>query len=74
MATRCTQLRGVALWSRVCLGELTLHQAADLVPVERCSIQTRATCGPMPSKYREYTSLYRTVKGFYHRLNADIRG
>lgn len=68
------QLRGVALWSRVCLGELTLHQAADLVPVEKVFDPDPRDVRAYAQQYREYTSLYRTVKGFYHRLNADIRG
>ena len=64
------QLRGTALWARVCLGEITLKQAADLVPVG-------ATFDPDPRDRRvyaksfdEYRRLYGTLKGTYHRLNA----
>lgn len=64
------QLRGVALWTRVCRGELTLEQAAALVPVAR-------TFEPDPSErqvyddhFREYRKLYGSLKGFYHRMNG----
>lgn len=64
------QLRGVALWARVCLGELTLEQAAALVPVA-------ARFRPVPGDrevyarhYAEYRKLYGAVKGLYHRLNG----
>jgi xylulokinase len=65
------QLRGVALWARVCLGELTLHEAARLVPVA-------GVFEPDPREVRVYAELFddfrhahRAVKGLYHRLNGD---
>lgn len=64
------QLRGICLWARVCLGELTLHEAADLVPVA-------ATFDPEPgdretyaASFDEYRRLYGTLKGTYKRLNG----
>lgn len=64
------QLRGVAMWALVCMGELTLQQAADRVPVAR-------TFDPVPGEreiyqqhFREYKKLYGSLKGFYRRLNG----
>ena len=66
------QLRGVALWARVCLGELTLHQAAALVPVAQQFTPDPRDVRTYDQNYREYRRLYGTVKGLYHRLNADL--
>jgi xylulokinase len=66
---RDAQLRGVALWARVCLGELTLADVPALVPVAD-------TFTPSPDNetyaegYANYRELYRRLKGLYHRLNA----
>ena len=66
---RHAQLRGVALWARVCLGELTLDEVPALVPVA-------ATFVPSPDTqaysdgYAEYRKLYGRLKGLYHRLNS----
>jgi xylulokinase len=66
---RNAQLRGVALWARICLGELRLEEVPALVPVPR-------TFTPSPdarayaAAYAEYRGLYRTLKGLYHRLNT----
>ncbi|MDP4015012.1 MAG: FGGY-family carbohydrate kinase [Candidatus Nanopelagicales bacterium] len=64
------QLRGVALWARVCLGELTLREAADLVPVEGVFEPDPHDRLVYAEKYREYRRLYGTLKGTYRRLNA----
>jgi xylulokinase len=67
---RHAQLRGVALWARVCLGELTLDQVPALVPVS-------TTFTPSPDArryaagYAEYRKLYGKLKGLYHRLNSS---
>jgi len=56
---RHAQLRGVALWARVVLGELTLEQAAALVPVAR-----RFGPGGQPvyrEGYRRYRELYKRL-------------
>ena len=66
---RHAQLRGVALWARVCLGELTLDDVPALTP-------TAATFSPSSDArvyaagYAEYRKLYGSLKGLYHRLNA----
>lgn len=66
---RNAQLRGVALWARVCLGELTLDEVPALVPVSAAftpSVDRRAYA----EGYAEYRKLYGKLKGIYHRLNA----
>lgn len=62
------QLRGVALWSRICLGELDLAAAATLVPVEEVFTPTPDTPA-YQRNYAEYRRLYGSLKGHYHRLN-----
>jgi xylulokinase len=66
---RHAQLRGVALWARVCLGELTFDDVPAFAPAA-------ATFVPSPHAqayadgYAEYRKLYGKLKGLYHRLNA----
>jgi xylulokinase len=63
------QLRGVALFARVVLGELSPHEAGALVPIARRfepDPATRATYDPMAKEFR---TLYSRLKGTYHRLN-----
>ncbi len=66
---RDAQLRGVALWARVCLGELTVAQAGEMVRVARRFEPARDRAA-YESGYAEYRRLYGTLKGLYHRLNA----
>ena len=62
------QLRGVALWARICLGELTLDDVPALVPVpERFSPTSDAAA--YARSYAEYRKLFGSLKGLYHRLN-----
>jgi xylulokinase len=66
---RHAQLRGVALWARVCLGELSLEETPALVRIAATftpSAQARAYA----ETYAEYRKLYGRLKGLYHRLNA----
>jgi xylulokinase len=65
------QLRGVALWTRVALGELTLTEAADLVQVAKVFEPVRADRQIYDRQFQEYRKLYGKVKGMYGRLNAD---
>jgi xylulokinase len=68
---RHAQLRGAALWARICLGELRLEDVPDLVPAAETfvpSAHTRLTYG---DSYAEYTKLHGTLKGLYARLNGD---
>ena len=64
---RHAQLRGVALWARVCLGELTLEEAPALVPVAKV-FEPETTV--YADGYAEYRKLYGALKGLYHRLNT----
>jgi xylulokinase len=65
---RNAQLRGVALWARVCLGELTLDDVPALVPVPERFVPTSAA-GVYARNYAEYRKLFGSLKGMYHRLN-----
>ncbi len=67
------QLRGVALWTRVCLGELTLHEAGALVPMAQVFEPDRADVRTYSELFSDYRQVYGAVKGLYHRLNADSR-
>ncbi len=66
---RHAQLRGVALWARVCLGELTLGEVPALVPAA-ARFTPSAHARVYADGYAEYRKLYGTLKGLYHRLNA----
>ena len=67
---RHAQLRGVALWARICLGELHPRGGAGA----RAGGGDVHAVGPRPAYadgYAEYRKLYGTLKGLYHRLNAS---
>ncbi len=64
------QLRGVALWTRVCLGELTLEQAAAQVPVARTFTPDPADRQVYAAHFAQYRKLYGSLKGFYRKMNA----
>ena len=66
---RHAQLSGVALWARVCLGELTLEETPALVAVSATFIPS-AHAHAYADGYAEYRKLYRKLKGLYHRLNS----
>jgi xylulokinase len=66
---RHAQLRGVALWARVCLGEVTLDETPTLVPVST-TFTPSAHAHAYSNGYAEYRKLYRKLKGLYHRLNS----
>jgi xylulokinase len=66
---RHAQLRGVALWARVCLGELTLDEVPALVPVATTFVPSPDTQA-YSDGYAEYRKLYGRLKGLYHRLNS----
>lgn len=67
------QLRGVALWTRVCLGELSLHEAAALVPVRTVFQPERSDVRTYAALFDDFQHAYGALKGLYHRLNADNR-
>ena len=67
---RQAQLRGMALWAQVCLGECTLAEAAAQVPIDRTFTPNPAHRAEYDRLYAEYRKLYKTLKGSYRRLNG----
>lgn len=64
------QLRGVALWTQVCLGRISLAEAASRVTVDTVFDPDPADRDVYARRFREYRDLYRTLKGFYRRVNG----
>ena len=69
---RHAQLRGVALWARICLGELRLEDVPALVPVARRFTPTGDSAGAYAAGFEEYRKLHGTLKGMYNRLNSGL--
>lgn len=69
---RVAQLRGIALWSRVCLGELSLAEAAANVPVDRVFTPDPQDSLEYARMYDVYRRIYPAVKGLYRTLNASV--
>jgi xylulokinase len=69
---RNAQLRGVALFARTALGELSLTEAAALVDVEKIFEPDPANRAVYEELYGEYRRLYGSLKGMYGRLNANL--
>lgn len=67
---RNAQLRGVALWAQVCLGEITLEQAGRGVAIDRVFLPGDTDVAEYERLYTEYRRLYGTLKSTYRRLNA----
>ncbi len=67
---RLAQARGVALWTRICRGEIALAEVAPLVPVAARFIPSPSAHAEYGRYYREYRRLHRTLKGLYARLNG----
>ncbi|MCB0916506.1 MAG: FGGY-family carbohydrate kinase [Actinobacteria bacterium] len=70
-APRQAQVRGVALWARVCLGELTLSEAAGKVPLEREFVPDPDNRVEYDRLFDTYRTLYSTLRKTYRRLNAS---
>ena len=66
---RHAQLRGVSLWARVCLGELSLDKIPALAPAA-ATFTPSADTGAYSDGYAEYRKLYGMLKGLYRRLNS----
>ena len=64
------QLRGVALWALVCLGRMTLAEAASAVPLGAVFEPDPADRDVYARHLREYRRMYGTLKNFYRRMNA----
>ncbi len=69
---RHAQLRGVALWARICLGELALQDVPALVPVAQTFTPSPIDVLAYGDAYAEYAKLYGTTKSLYHRLNRTL--
>ncbi|MBI1377040.1 MAG: carbohydrate kinase [Frankiales bacterium] len=69
---RHAQLRGVALWARICLGELRLEEVPASVPVAATYHPTASDVGAYDAGYAEYRRLAGTLKGLYGRLNRGV--
>ena len=65
---RDAQLRGVALWARICMGEITLEDVPALVPVP-AAFDSSGHAPMYQEAYAEYRRLYGRLKGLYRRLN-----
>ena len=66
---RDAQLRGVALWARICLGEMTLPQAGARVTVTDTFQPDGPDAAAYAQGYEEFRRLYRALRGTHHRLN-----
>ncbi|MFN8147775.1 MAG: FGGY-family carbohydrate kinase [Candidatus Nanopelagicales bacterium] len=69
---RHAQLRGVALWARICLGELSLEDVPAYVPVAQTFTPSPIDVLTYGDAYTEYEKLYGATKGLYHRLNTSL--
>lgn len=67
---RDAQLRGVALWAQVCLGERRLDQVGQNVAVDRVFLPAETDRETYQRLYREYRRLHGTLKHTYARLNG----
>ena len=70
---RHAQLSGVALWARVCLGEIELEDVPGHMPAP-VTFTPSAESGAYAARYAEYRKLYGRLKSLYHRLNARKDG
>ena len=66
---RNAQLRGVALWSLVGLGRMSLQQAAASVPIDRLFRPNPANRDVYDALYAEYRRIHPMVKSMYRRLS-----
>lgn len=64
------QLRGAALLALIGLGEMSLEQAADLVPVDQRFTPQPGSSDVYDPLYAEFTSLYKSLRPHHRRLNA----
>jgi xylulokinase len=67
---RDAQLKGVALWARVCLGEMTLEEAGARTAVTDTFLPDGPDAAVYAGLYAEYRRLYSTLRKTHHRLNT----
>ena len=65
---RDAQLKGVAMWTRVAMGELTLEEAGKAVIIGDTFLPTGPDAKIYQDLYKEYKTLYATLKKLHHRL------
>lgn len=68
------QLRGVALWAMVALGELRLDDVPALVPVAAVHRPDAGRSAEYAPIYREYQGLYKRLAPLSRRLNGRTAG
>lgn len=66
---RDAQLKGAALWARVCLGELTLEQAGARAVVTDVFRPDGPDAEVYAEQYEQYRRLYPALKKVHRRLN-----
>lgn len=64
------QLRGTALWARICLGEIGIGDVPALVPVAQRFEPLPENRAVYAAGYAEFRRLAGTLRGFYHRMNG----
>ncbi len=68
---RDAQLKGAALWARICLGELTLEEAGARATVTDTFTPDGPDADVYADLYQEYRRLYPTLRKTHHRLNRE---
>jgi xylulokinase len=66
---RDAQLKGAALWARVCLGDMTLDQAGARAFVTDTFLPDGADSAVYAEQYDQYRRLYPALKKAHRRLN-----
>jgi len=69
---RDAQLKGVASWARICLGELSLGDAGRQAIVTETFLPDGPDAKIYVDLYQEYKDLYSTLKKTHHRLNKIV--
>ncbi|MEZ5117092.1 MAG: FGGY-family carbohydrate kinase [Candidatus Nanopelagicales bacterium] len=67
---RNAQLRGAALWARMCLGEIRLEDVPPMVPTARVFEPVAADREAYAEVYAVYRRLASQLKGIHRKLNA----
>ena len=66
---RDAQLKGTALWARVCLGEMTLEEAGKRTVITDTFLPDGPDAEVYAHLYDEFRRLYSTLRKPHHRLN-----
>ena len=69
---RDAQLKGVASWARICLGELSLEDAGRQAIITDTFLPDGPDAKIYADLYQEYKHLYTTLKKTHHRLNKIV--